>query len=129
MDHERYERGMEVRRAVLSPEHVERSLQGADEFSRPLQEMVTEFCWGGVWARDGLDRRTRSLINISMIAALGRSHELELHMGGALRNGVTEQELQEVILQIAMYCGFPAAIDAMRTAKGVLAAAAADEAA
>lgn len=129
MDHERYERGMEVRRAVLSPEHVERSLQGADEFSRPLQEMVTEFCWGGVWARDGLDRRTRSLINIGMIAALGRSHELELHMGGALRNGVTEQELQEVILQIAMYCGFPAAIDAMRTAKGVLAAVAADEAA
>lgn len=122
-----FEKGLEIRKAVLSPEYVEKSIQGADDFSRPLQELVTEFCWGAVWGRDGLDRKSRSLINIAMIAALGRMHELKLHIGGARRNGVTKEEIQEVILQIAVYCGFPAAIDAMRTAREALVDFEADE--
>ena len=120
MDRDRFEKGMEVRKAVLSPEYVEASLARADDFTRPLQELVTEFCWGAVWGRDGLERKTRSLINIAMIGALGRNHELELHVGGAFRNGVTEEEIQEVVLQVAVYCGFPAAIDTMRTAKAAI---------
>lgn len=121
MNNPTFEKGLEIRKAVLSPEYVEKSLANADDFSKPLQELVTEFCWGAVWGREGLDRRSRSLINIAMIAALGRMHELKLHVGGAIRNGVTNEEIQEVILQIAVYCGMPAAIDAMRTAREALA--------
>ncbi len=117
-----YERGLEIRKAVLSPAYVETSMANADDFARPLQELVTTFCWGAVWGREGLDRRSRSLVNLGMIAALGRMHELRLHVGGALRNGVTREEIQEVILQIAVYCGFPAAIDALRTVREAIAA-------
>lgn len=114
MKNANYEKGLQVRKDVLSPEYVEKSLAGADELNQPLQDLVTEFCWGAVWGREGLDRRSRSLVNLGMIAALGRMHELELHTYGALRNGVTKEEIREIILQIAAYCGFPASIDATR---------------
>ncbi|MFY0681447.1 MAG: carboxymuconolactone decarboxylase family protein [Thalassovita sp.] len=121
MTTENFDRGMAMRKQVLSPEHVERSLAASDEFSRPMQELVTEFCWGAVWARPGLSPRDRSLINLSMIAALGRNKELALHTKGALRNGVTTEEIQEVLLQIAVYCGFPAGLDSMSTVKAAIA--------
>ncbi len=117
MKTENFKRGMEMRKRVLSAEHVEKSLAAADEFTRPMQELVTEFCWGAVWSREGLSPRDRSLINLAMIAALGRNKELALHTRGALRNGVTEDEIQEVLLQIAVYCGFPAGLDSMTTVK------------
>ena len=114
------ERGLQTRRAVLGAEHVDRSLGQASEFSRPLQELVTEYCWGAVWSRPGLDRRSRSLLNIGMLTALGRTHELGLHVRGAVTNGVTREEIQEALLQAAIYCGVPAAMDAQRTAERVL---------
>jgi 4-carboxymuconolactone decarboxylase len=117
----RYERGLQIRREVLGAAYVDASLAQADDFTRPLQEMVTEYCWGTVWAREELSRKTRSLINLSMIAALNRPHELKLHVRGALRNGVTTQEIREVLLQVAIYCGVPAALDAFRVAKEVIA--------
>ncbi len=121
MKTENFERGMEMRKQVLSPAYVEQSLAAADDFSRPMQELVTEFCWGAVWSRSGLSPRDRSLINLSMIAALGRNKELALHTRGALRNGVTESEIQEILLQIAVYCGFPAGLDSMATIKSAIA--------
>jgi 4-carboxymuconolactone decarboxylase len=112
--------GMETRRAVLGREHVDRSLARASDFSRPMQELVTEYCWGAVWSRPGLERRVRSLLNIAMLTALGRSHELAVHVRGALTNGVTPDEIREALLQAAIYCGVPAAMDAQRTAEAVL---------
>src|SRR5947209_9543721 len=102
-----FEAGLQTRREVLGAEHVDRSLARASEFARPMQELVTEYCWGAVWSRPGLDRRTRSLLNIGMLTALGRSHELSLHVRGALTNGVTPEEIQEALLQAAIYCGVP----------------------
>jgi 4-carboxymuconolactone decarboxylase len=122
-DKTKLETGMQTRREVLGAEHVDRSLAQASEFSRPMQELVTEYCWGAVWSRPGLDRRTRSLLNIVMLTALGRNQELALHVGGALTNGVTPDEIQEALLQAAIYCGVPAAMDAQRTAEAVLSAA------
>ena len=121
MDKKRYEEGMAVRKAVLGAEHVEKSLRAADEFTRPLQELVTEYCWGEIWTRPGLDRRTRSFLNLAMLTALNRPHEIKLHVRGALNNGLTRDELMEVFLQSAIYCGVPAALDAMRVAKEVFA--------
>jgi 4-carboxymuconolactone decarboxylase len=117
---ERYERGLEVRREVLGEAHVDRSLAQVSEFSRPIQELVTEYCWGEIWSRDGLPRGTRSLINIAMLTALNRGHELGVHVRGALTNGVTEQEIQEVLLQTAIYVGVPASLESFRIAEGVL---------
>jgi|SRR4030042_2300338 4-carboxymuconolactone decarboxylase len=119
MDKKRYEEGLAIRRAVLGPEHVDKSL--ADDFSRPMQELVTEYCWGEIWTRPGLDRKTRSLLNLAMFTALNRPHEIRLHVRGALNNGLTKEELMEVFLQSAVYCGVPAALDAMRVAKEVFA--------
>jgi len=121
MDKKRYEEGLAVRRAVLGPEHVDNSLRSADDFTRPLQELVTEYCWGEIWTRPGLDRRTRSFINLAMLTALNRPHEIKLHVRGALNNGLTKSELMEVFLQSAIYCGIAAALDAMRVAKEVFA--------
>lgn len=112
--------GLEVRRDVLGAEHVDRSLAQASAFARPMQQLVTEYCWGAVWARPGLERKTRSLLNLAMLTALDRPHELRLHLRGALNNGVTAKEIQEVLLQAAIYCGVPAAMDAFRTAEDVL---------
>jgi 4-carboxymuconolactone decarboxylase len=117
---DRYEQGLAVRREVLGREHVDRAIAAADDFTRPLQELVTEYCWGAVWTRPGLERRERSLVNLGMIAALNRPHELRLHVRGALNNGVTEEEIREVLLQAAIYCGVPASIDAFRVAREVL---------
>lgn len=117
---ETYEQGLQVRREVLGDAHVERSLAQVSDFSRPIQELVTEYCWGEVWSRDGLPRATRSLINIAMLTALNRGHELGVHVRGAINNGVTEQEIQEVLLQTAIYAGVPASLESFRIAEGVL---------
>jgi 4-carboxymuconolactone decarboxylase len=114
---ERFNEGLEVRRAVLGAEHVDRSLEQASPFARPMQELVTEYCWGAVWTREGLDRRTRSLLNLGMLTALGKSQELGAHVRGALTNGCTETEIQETLLQAAVYCGVPAGLEAFRVAE------------
>jgi 4-carboxymuconolactone decarboxylase len=114
---ERYERGLDIRRAVLGAEYVDAAIASADELSRPLQKLVTEYCWGEVWGRPGLERKTRSLLNIGILTALNRPHELQLHAAGALRNGCTESEIVEVVLQTAIYCGVPAAVDGMRSVR------------
>ncbi|MEP9353989.1 carboxymuconolactone decarboxylase family protein [Xanthobacter sp. KR7-65] len=112
-------KGMEIRKAVLGAAHVERSMANVDEFARPLQELVTEYCWGAIWGRPGLERKTRSMLNIVMLSALNRPHELKLHVRGALTNGVTRDEIREVILQIAIYCGVPVALETSRIAQEV----------
>jgi 4-carboxymuconolactone decarboxylase len=118
--HTRLERGLALRRESLGDGHVENSLAAATEFSRPIQEYVTETCWGDIWSRPGLDRRTRSLVNLAMLTALNRMHEFAVHVRGARRNGCTEQEIQEVLLQTAAYCGAPAALESFRVAEKVL---------
>ena len=115
-----FDAGMAVRREVLGDAHVDRSLAGVSEFARPIQELVTEYCWGEIWSRDGLPRATRSLINIAMLTALNRGHELGVHVRGAINNGVTEQEIQEVLLQTAIYVGVPASLESFRIAERVL---------
>jgi 4-carboxymuconolactone decarboxylase len=115
-----YERGLEVRREVLGAEHVDRSLRDASEFSGPMQQLVTEYCWGAVWSRDGLDRRTRSLLNLAMLTALNRGHELAVHVRGAVTNGCTKEEIRETLLQAAVYCGMPAGLESFRIAERVL---------
>jgi 4-carboxymuconolactone decarboxylase len=117
MSNELFEQGLAIRKAVLGKDYVEKSLATADEFSRPMQELATEYCWGRVWSRPGLERRDRSLINLAMISALNRPHELKLHVKGALANGVTREEICEVFLQVAVYCGVPAGIDSVRIAR------------
>lgn len=117
MDKATFDRGLEIRKSVLGAEFVEKSIGSADDFNRPMQELVTEYCWGAVWGRDGLPKKTRSLLNLAMISALNRPHELKLHVKGALRNGVTKDEIREVFLQVAIYCGVPTAIDSFRVAR------------
>lgn len=120
---ERFADGLATRKSVIGEAYVERALAAATDFSWPLQELVTEYCWGEVWGREQLDRRTRSLVNLSMLTALNRQAELALHLRGALANGCTPLEIREVLLQTAIYCGVPAAIEAFRTAGEVLAEA------
>jgi 4-carboxymuconolactone decarboxylase len=117
----KYERGLKNRREVLGAEYVDNAIKTADDFSRPLQELVTEYCWGAVWDRPGLDRKTRSIINLAMLTALNRPHELKLHIKGALNNGLSKAEIGEVLLQTAIYCGVPAAVDSFRSAREVFA--------
>ena len=119
MSRDRFEEGLAVRRAVLGTEYVDKALASADDFNRPLQELVTEYCWGAVWTRPGLDRRSRSLINLAMLTALNRPHEVKLHIRGAINNGLSKEEIAEVFLQAAVYCGVPAAIDSFRIAREV----------
>jgi 4-carboxymuconolactone decarboxylase len=121
MDKATFERGLEIRKSVLGKEFVENSLKTADEFNMPLQELVTEYCWGWVWGREELPKKTRSMLNLAMLSALNRPHELKMHLRGALRNGVTRAEIREVLLQVAIYCGVPAGVDAFRTAREVFA--------
>lgn len=122
-----FEEGMEARKQVLGDRHVERSMSRVSEFSEPVQRLVTEHCWGDIWTRDGLDRRTRSLLNLGMLTAMNRMHEFAVHVRGAVRNGCTEQEIQEVLLQTAVYCGAPAALESFRVAESVLQEMADDE--
>ena len=117
MNKELFDKGLEIRKSVLGKEFVENSLKNADEFAMPMQELATEYCWGYVWGRPGLDKRTRSFLNLAMIAALNRPHELKIHVQGALRNGLTRQEIMEVFLQVAIYCGVPAGVDSFRIAR------------
>ena len=120
-DSELFEKGLGIRREVLGASYVDASLAAASDFGRPLQELVTEYCWGAIWGRDGLPRQTRSLLNIAMLSALNRQHELKLHVKGALRNGVSKDEIREVLLQVAIYCGVPAAIEANRNTEAAFA--------
>ena len=117
MSDDLFETGLEIRRAVLGRDYVDGAIAAADDFNRPMQELVTEYCWGKIWGRPGLDRRTRSFLNLAMITALNRPHELKLHVKGAIRNGVSKAEIAEVFLQAAVYCGVPAAIDSFRVAR------------
>jgi len=117
---EQFEKGLRVRKEVLGESYVNASLASADELTAPLQKLVTEWCWGEVWSRPGLERKTRSFLNLAMLTALNRPHEVKIHVRGALNNGVTEQEIVEVILQAAIYCGVPAAMDSMRIASEVI---------
>ena len=115
-----FEEGLAVRREVLGADYVNKSIASANDFNREFQELVTEYCWGKVWTRPGLDRKTRSLINIAMLTALNRPHGVALHVRGALNNGCTRDDIKEVLLQTAIYCGVPAAVDSFRVAREVL---------
>ncbi|WP_031405742.1 carboxymuconolactone decarboxylase family protein [Thiomonas sp. FB-Cd] len=119
MNPDQFERGLAVRKEVLGAEYVDAAIKGADEFTRDLQNLVTEYAWGEIWSRPGLSRRDRSLLNLAMLTALNRPHEFRLHVRGAIHNGVTKDEIKEVLLQTAVYCGAPAAIDSFRSAKDV----------
>ncbi len=121
MDQKTYEQGLEIRKSVLGKEHVEKSMRSADAFSEPFQEFLTEYCWGAVWGREGLPRKTRSMLNLAMLGTLNKEHELKLHIAGALRNGVTREEIREVFIQLAVYAGVPAAVVAFRLAREVFA--------
>ena len=122
MDKKTYDRGLEIRTAVLGKEYVENALRNADEFNQPMQELVTEYCWGAVWGREKLPHKTRSMLNLAMIGVLNRPHELKAHIAGALRNGVTKDEIREIFMQLAIYAGVPAGVDAFRIAREVFAA-------
>ena len=115
-----YAAGVEMRKKVLGAEHVERSLANATKFAAPIQELVTEYCWGAVWTRPGLEPRTLSLLNLAMLTALNRNHELAVHVKGAINNGVTVAEIQEVLLQAAIYVGVPASLESFRVAEKTL---------
>lgn len=121
MKSESFERGLATRREVLGKQYVDDSISKADDFNLPMQELVTEYCWDRVWNRPGLERKTRSMINIAMLTALNRPHELKLHIKGAIRNGMSRDEIREILLQTAIYCGVPAAIDSFRIAREALA--------
>jgi 4-carboxymuconolactone decarboxylase len=119
MPKDMYEAGLANRKAVLGADYVEKAISSADDFNRPLQELVTTYCWGEIWGREELPRKTRSMLNLAMLTALNRPHELKLHLKAALTNGVSRTEIREVLLQTAIYCGVPAAVDAFRTAREV----------
>ena len=116
-----YDIGLAIRREALGAEYVDKAIAAADDFNRPIQDMVTAWAWGNIWSRPGLDRKTRSLIVIAMLSALNRPHELRIHLRGALNNGATREEIRETLLQVAGYCGLPAAVDSFRNATGLFA--------
>lgn len=119
MSDDLFEKGLKVRREVLGTEYVDNSIKNADEFNLPMQELVTRYCWGEIWNRPAFDRKTRSIINLAMLTALNRPHEVKLHIRGAINNGLSKEEISEVFLQAAIYCGVPAAIDSFRIAREV----------
>ena len=121
MNDELFERGLAIRKSVLGAAFVEKAIASADDFNMPLQRLVTEYCWGAVWGREELPKKTRSLLNIAMIGCLNRNHELKMHVKGAIRNGCTKEEIREVLPQVAIYGGVPAAVDSFRVAKEALA--------
>ncbi len=114
---ELFEKGLKVRKEVLGDDYVNKSIAGADEFTRTMAEWSTAYCWGALWTRPGMDRRTRSIVNLAMISALNRPHELKLHVKAALKNGLTKEEMKEIFLQVAVYAGVPAGIDSFRIAR------------
>src|SRR5689334_14913438 len=117
MDQKTYETGLRIRSEVLGKEYVENSMKNADDFNRPFQEFVSEYCWGAGWGREGLSKKERSMLNLAMIAILNRPHELKLHIRGALTNGLTKEEIREILMQVAIYAGVPAAVDSFRIAR------------
>jgi 4-carboxymuconolactone decarboxylase len=121
MDKKMHDKGLEVRKAVLGEAYVNNALKNVDDFNRPFQEMLNEYCWGAVWGREELPRKTRSMLNIAMIAILNRQHEFRAHLKGALTNGVTRDEIREILMQVAIYGGMPAAVDSFRIAREVFA--------
>lgn len=121
MSSEQFERGLKCRKDVLGEAYVEASLSKADDFNRDFQEIVTEYCWGGTWGRGVLSKRDRSILNLGMLAGLGKSHEFKLHYRGAITNGLSHEDLREILIQIAVYCGIPAGIEAFRLAREVYA--------
>lgn len=120
---QQFEDGLQMRKKVMGEDFVEKAFANADDFTMPLQEFISRNAWGTVWCRDGLDLKTRSLVTVSMLTALGRSHELKGHIRGALNNGATQEEIREVLLHAAIYCGAPAAVEGFRVAQEVIAAA------
>ena len=120
-DKQRFDGGMKIRREVLGAEYVDRNMANADEFMMAMQDLTTRYCWGDIWSRPGLDRKQRSMLNLAMIAALNRPHELKAHVKGALTNGVTKDEIKEILLQVAVYVGIPAGMDSFRLAREVFA--------
>jgi len=116
MEKSMFDKGFENRKKVLGAQHVEKSWASADDFNRPIQQLVTAYCWGEVWGREGLSHATRSMLNIAMLSVMNRNHELGLHVRGALRNGVTVAEIQEILMQVAIYGGVPASLEAFRVA-------------
>lgn len=116
---QRFEAGLAVRREVVGADYVQSALDGATALTWPLQELVTEYCWGEIWTREGLSRRDRSLLNLGMLAALNRGQEFRLHVRGALNNGLSREEINEALLQVTIYCGVPAGVEAVRNAKAV----------
>ncbi|BDB44974.1 MULTISPECIES: carboxymuconolactone decarboxylase family protein [Mycobacterium] len=122
MNSETYDRGRQIRSEVLGKDYVDKAIGEADDFTGPLQDLVTEYCWGAVWGRDGLTRKTRSMLNLAMTSVLNRPHELRTHIRAALTNGVTREEIREVFLQVAIYAGVPAAVDSFRAAGEIFAA-------
>jgi len=121
MDQQTYETGLKIRSEVLGKEYVENSMKSADDFNKPFQEFVTEYCWGAGWGRPGLSRKERSMLNLAMISILNRPHELKLHVRGALTNGLTKDQIREIFMQVAIYAGVPAGVDAFRQAREVFA--------
>ena len=121
MNDELFDQGLEIRKSVLGAEFVEKSIAASDEFNMPMQKLVTEYCWGAVWGREELPKKTRSMLNIAMLAVLNRPNEFKLHIRGAIRNGVSKEEIREILLQVAIYAGVPAGIDSFRIAKEALA--------
>ncbi|MBB3237175.1 carboxymuconolactone decarboxylase family protein [Phyllobacterium endophyticum] len=120
MDQTTYDKGLRIRRETLGDSYVDKALAEADDFTQDLQQLVTTYCWGEVWGREGLDRKTRSTINLAMISALNRPHELAAHVRGAINNGLTKNEIKEILLQVGIYCGVPAMVDSFRIAREVL---------
>ena len=121
MDKQLMDAGLKARREVLGDEYVDRAMKNADDFNKPFQEVVSEYCWGLCWTDETLSRRDRSILNLGMIAALGKMHEFELHLRGAIRNGLTKEELRSILIHISVYCGIPVGVDCFRTAKSVIA--------
>ena len=118
---ERYDTGLKTRGEVLGKAYVDKSMAAVDDFNKPFVELLNTYCWNDVWNRPGLERKTRSMLNLAMLGALGKEHELKLHINGALNNGVGKEQIREVFLQVAIYCGVPAAVVCFRCAKEVFA--------
>lgn len=127
MSQEMYDKGLGVRKSVLGAEYVDKALANVDEFMKPFQDLLTEFCWGAIWGREELPKKTRSMLNLAMLTALNRPAELKIHLKGALTNGVTKEEIREVLLHTVAYCGFPAALESFKCAKEVFAQLEAEE--
>jgi 4-carboxymuconolactone decarboxylase len=119
MDKPMFEKGLAIRKSVLGAEFVDNAFATADDFNREYQELVTQYCWGEVWGRPGLDKKQRSMLNLAMLSALNRPHEVEIHVKGAIANGLTKDEIKEIFMQVAIYCGVPAGVDSFRIARKV----------